>query len=530
MANTKKSLQYGDERRKWQEPFVEYMKSIVSHENFSGMPDAIDDEGQVRWNAPSNRPPGKWQDLRDRRLVWWSNKAKEIGIETKGEWISKVAKAIHPFKEKPCQTCGRVMSLKYVYPTRNTLRKINIILPEKDRFVFEDFLTIYEIIPQFIKKAGSPAYDILISIFSDLSVLEKSVETYIRYFSEHIVPQSPRGKLSPGAMSNAPDRLDGFHTYNLCCRSKQDTGRQTDNLRTYSDDRRAFEFWCEGDWAAANKLMTLAGEGVCSECGENRQMSADHIGPISLGFAHLPWFKAVCSPCNSSKGNRLTASDVAVLIEKEKQGVQVISFQTKQLWDKCKNNVKNDEDANKLSKLMRINQHYFLLVLKDIYDLGRPEILLSLLHPELAEESISFEDLDPGNLTYSRVIREKRADTYSKSKAARMVRIAFDALDDYGSKEKRNIHDVPDELVRDLRANLYEAIDTTVSNEDKSDANIGEELNAHLKNGLGAEERAALIEKIMNGGFNLKSDFKPFLLALQAYTSGIGDYLASNKF
>ena len=530
MARSKNVVKYGDERRKWQEAFVEYMINIVSHENYSGMPDAIDDEGQIRWNAPSNRPPGKWQDLRDRRLVWWNGRAKEVSIETKGEWISKVAKAIHPFKEKPCQTCGRVMSLNYVYPTKNTLKKINSALQKKDHFLYGDFLTIYEIIPQFVKKAGNTAYDVLISIFSDLSTIEKDEETYIRYFSEHIVPQSPRGKLSPGAMSNAPDRLDGFHTYNLCCRSKQDTGRKTDNLRTYSDDRRAFEFWCEGDWAAANKLMTLAAEGVCSECGKNRQMTADHIGPISLVFSHLPWFKAVCSSCNSSKGNRLSSPDVAALIGKEKQGAQVVSFQTRRLWDECKNKVKNDEDANKLSKLMRINQHYYLLVLKEIYDLGHPEILLSLLNPELAEENISFKDLDSGSLTYSSIVREKRADTYSRSKAARMVRIAFDALDDYGSKEKRNIHEVPDELESKLREELFKVIGTVVSNENKSDTNQGAELYTHLKSGLGAEERAALIEKIMNGGFNFESDFQPFTSALQTYTDGIGDYLASNKF
>jgi len=34
----------------------------------------------------------------------------------------------------------------------------------------------------------------------------------------------------------------------------------------------------------------------------------------------------------------------------------------------------------------------------------------------------------------------------------------------------------------------------------------------------------------MNGGFNFESDFQPFTSALQTYTDGIGDYLASNKF
>src|SRR3989344_1701512 len=50
-----------------------------------------------------------------------------------------------------------------------------------------------------------------------------------------------RNSLSAGAMSNAPDRLDGYHTYNLCCRSKQDTGRHKSNLARYGEDRRAYE-------------------------------------------------------------------------------------------------------------------------------------------------------------------------------------------------------------------------------------------------------------------------------------------------
>ena len=47
--------------------------------------------------------------------------------------------------------------------------------------------------------------------------------------------------LSPGVMSNAPDRLDGFHSYNKCCRAKEDKGRSKENLNKYGEDRRAYE-------------------------------------------------------------------------------------------------------------------------------------------------------------------------------------------------------------------------------------------------------------------------------------------------
>lgn len=523
-------LKYGDDRRIWKEEFVGYMLKIVKSPAFKGMPNAIDETGQVRWNAPSNRPPGRWQDLRDRRLKWWESKAKEIGIPTKGEWISKVAKAIHPFKEKPCQTCGRVMSLEYVYPTRNTIQKINSELPVKGQIKYEDFLTIYEIVPLLTKRLGERAYEILESIFPALSGVEKTEESYIAAFSKKIVPLSPRGKLSPGAMSNAPDRLDGFHTYNLCCRHKQDTGRSSDNLKTYSDDRRAFEFWCEGDWAAANLLMALGTTGVCVECGREGQMSADHVGPISLGFAHMPWFKALCQSCNSSKGNRLSLADVQSLMAREDTGSNVASFQIRTLWDSCKKKIKTDAEALALSKLLRINQHYYLLLLKEIYDAGHPEVLLLLLNPELAEEKIVFLGSDFSRFTFAEIVREKRADTYSKSKAARMIRIAFDSLDDYASKEKRNIHEVPSELEKSLRHKVLDMMTLEEKSESNNDKKLSKELIKALRSTLGPEERAALLEKVLNGRYKPQGSFAHFRQALASYVDGIGEYLARNKF
>lgn len=521
---------YGDDRRSWKSEFVGYMLKIVHSPNFKGMPDAIDENGQVRWNAPSNRPPGRWQDLRDRRLVWWKNKAKEKGIKIEGKWISQVAKAIHPFKEKPCQTCGRVMSLGYVYPTRNTFQKINKKLSEIDQLKYEDFLTIYEIVPYLSKKLGDEGYNVLIAIFPDLSRATKTDKGFIEFLSNNIVPQSPRGKLSPGAMSNAPDRLDGFHTYNLCCRHKQDTGRSVENLRTYTDDRRAFEFWCEGDWAAANLLMTSGVVGICSECGRTEPMTADHIGPISLGFAHSPWFKPLCSSCNSSKGNRLNQKDVQTLIKEEKMGIPVASFQIKVLWEKCKNKINSNDDAGKLSKLLRINQHYYLLLLKEIYDLGHPELLLIFLHPELAEEKIEFVGLNGSNFSFEKIIRTRRADTYSKSKAARMIRIAYDSLDDYASKEKRNIHEVPKEIELSSREKVIAVALSVIKKESTQDQKLGGEMFKALRNKLGPEERAALLEKLFNGNYKPKIGLEEFKVAVKNYTDLIGAFLATEKF
>ncbi len=521
MANQIKKQLYGDHRRPWSEPFVAYMQRIVEHENFKGMPSAIDEDGRIRWNAPSNRPPGKWQDLRDRRLVWWRKKAEELGIEQNGKWISKVVKAIHPFQEKPCQTCGRVMSLNYVYPTKNALKKINAVLSEKDKVEYDKFLTIYEVAQHLEEKLGKEGLDVLEKLFPQLKkVQEKNSKKIIEFLAEKIVPKEPKGILSPGSMSNAPDRLDGFHTYNLCCRHRQDTGRSSDNLRTYSDDRRAFEFWCEGDWAAANLLMTLGSEGVCTECGQTALMTADHIGPISLGFTHRPRFQPMCGSCNSSKGNRLSLKDVKELINDESLGEIVVSRQIKSLWNLTENKIKTNEDANKLSKLLRINQHYYLLLLEEIYDLGYPDLLLSFLNPELADEKIEFEGLNGTNFQYRKINKSKRQDTYSESKACRMIRIAFDALDDYASKNKRNIHLIPEEILFPLHERI---IQTLPNNKTRGTLRFG--LLEVLKSPKDGEERSALLQILFKGAYPKPNEPKNFYGAVQIYNDKVGEYL-----
>lgn len=525
MTNVVKTQKYGDDRRPWNEAFVSYMQQLVAHPNFSGMPSAIDDDGRIRWNAPSNRPPGKWQDLRDRRLAWWRKKAEELGVDQNGKWISKVVKAIHPFQEKPCQTCGRVMSLNYVYPTKNALKKINTVLSEKDQIQYDQFLTIYEVTQHLEDKLGKDGLNILEKLFPQLKQIQKkNSKEIIEFLAEKVVPMEPKGILSPGSMSNAPDRLDGFHTYNLCCRHRQDTGRSSDNLRTYSDDRRAFEFWCEGDWASANLLMTLGAEGICPECGRKALITADHIGPISLGFTHRPRFQPMCGSCNSSKGNRLSLKDVKELIKDESFGEIVVSRQINKLWNLVKGKVKTNEEANKLSKLLRINQHYYLLILKEIYDLGYPDMLLSFLNPELADEKIDFEGLDGTNFQYKKLNKSKRQDTYSESKACRMIRIAFDALDDYASKNKRNIHLVPEEITSFSHEKIIQSLPN-----DKSKGSFRFQLLEVLKSPKDGEERSALLQVLFNGAYPKPIDPKAFYVAVQEYNDKVGEYL-SNSF
>jgi Alw26I/Eco31I/Esp3I family type II restriction endonuclease len=454
-----KEVSYGDKRRPWNTAFVEYMNMIVDHPNYAGMPGARDDTGKIDWTIPSNRPRGsKNWDGNARRRAWWEARARSLEIAIEGQWLSKTAKAIHPTKTKPCQTCGRVMELSYVYPTVITIAKLNAYLPDAEKLEHGDYLSIYEVVDHFFTELGEEAARAaLAKLFSQAN--HASTPADFKEAMRTQYAEKEARKFSPGAMSNAPDRLDGFHTYNLCCRSRQDTGRDRQNLRSYGVDRRAFEQWCEGDWASADFLMSQVGVGPCAECGSVEQLSADHIGPISLGFAHSPNFRPLCNSCNSGKNNRMSHRDVQDLVEREASGEAVVSWQARPLWDLCKHAVGDDPKALLLSKLMRISQHHYLESLYLATQAGVPDCLMQFLHPEHAYSKPVFHDLDPATLRYSSLERLPRHDTYARMKAARMVRIAFEALKEYAAKSKRNVQVVADDLVRDYKHAFLDAVE-----------------------------------------------------------------------
>lgn len=167
-ARGARAITYGDPRRVWHSRFVEYMDQIVDHPNYAGMPCTRDEEGKIDWVIPSNRPVGsKNWDGNARRRAWWREQAVLLGIPLDGTWISKTARRLHPFGEKPCQTCGRVMMLAYAYPTRTTLRRLNAHLFPASQIDPGALLSIQEIAAQLYDGdpvearaalVGEPAY------------------------------------------------------------------------------------------------------------------------------------------------------------------------------------------------------------------------------------------------------------------------------------------------------------------------------------------------------------------------------------
>jgi Alw26I/Eco31I/Esp3I family type II restriction endonuclease len=470
-----KKISYGGRGRNIHPNFIRYMRRIVQESSYAGMPWAIDDEKKIRWNAPSHRPPGgPWSNLHDERLAWWKEKAKQLEIPTTGNWISKVAKRIHPYGRKPCQICGISRSIFYEYPTQRILKKINSIEGITFPFEYRDFLTINQIAIEIYKQIGMDGLKKLSDILGIPNEHAKSIKIFVKYVTEKFIPSEPKGILSPGAMSNPPDRLEGFHTFNICCRTKEDTGRNKANLKTYGQDRRAFEFWCEGDWSAASRLMKEDVFGECKICGSNQQLTADHIGPLSLGFCHRPKFNALCKGCNSGKNNRMSKSDVQCLISDEKNKQTVVSRNAKTIWDLLKNKVKNDDEGLQISKIMRANQHQYLMLLSKIKESGHIEFLTSLLHSEFAKNRykiIGFKGTDFG---YEKLEVVKRQDTYSDSLEKRMIRISLDALDEYGSKANRNPILIEDKELDEMENKLLELL----KNEKYKDAKM--KLNEYM--------------------------------------------------
>lgn len=325
--------------RRWHPNFQEYTEYIAKHPNYKGLLIERNNDGRLVWVVTGKSDKGKIRE------AWWEHKRKELNVANKAE----TARKIHPTGKHVCQCCGRSMSIFYEYPNERTCKKLNAILKVP---VQPSDYTIKEI----ITNNANDKYIIyrIAQIFG--------VERYNDHqhlieiiYRKHVVGNS--AMLSPGVMSNPPDRFDGFHSDGLCCRSNSDKGRHADNMKTYTQDRRAYEEWADGNYNLANRLMGEFSKGekkhICPQCRKLQKMSADHIGPISLGFCHnLQNFAPMCVTYNSRKNNRFTKSDVDRLLDLEHNGTTVISWHSRPIWDALKHRIGNDEEAKRLSAIM----------------------------------------------------------------------------------------------------------------------------------------------------------------------------------
>lgn len=453
------------------------METIVSHENYAGMPDARMDNGDIQWAAPSNRGSGKFQFTNDKRRDWWRARARDVGIDPNSpEWLSRTAKLIHPTKEKPCVWCGRILDIRYVYPTNRLFGRVKKLEFFREQFELDALERIDSLVQRLVKEFGNAVFDHLPSLLKkkgiEIPAIPAQLDKWLYWVEREYIPQEPRGILSPGAMSNAPDRLDGFHNYNLCCRQSTDKGRSKQNLQSYTTDRRAFEYWVDGDWIAADRLMGLirSREDLKQETCRNEDhpgpCNADHIGPISLGFAHRPEFQLLCGQCNSAKNNRMYLGDVLLLRKAEERGDKVASWYCDELWRRLNGKVDTEETAMRLSKALRDNRHTAMLMLGEFLTAGQFAFLLHFLELDRANYDVTFENVRAENhvVVYDSINHEPRTTKYVEEQKARRIRVAFDALSEYVSKKNRNALEISNEASKNSIEYALETLKDTPDN------------------------------------------------------------------
>ncbi|MBQ4407957.1 MAG: restriction endonuclease [Bacteroidales bacterium] len=405
---------------------------IVNHPNYKGLPYKKGEDGKVRWVVT-----GKSEEGEERRK-WWTEQCKKLGIKIEAGCWAKVAVAIHPTKMHVCQICGKSLSIEYVYPNKRSINALKNCLGVS----IEPFsMSIYEI----VEKYGSNPNG-LNAIKSAFKI--ESCNATQQDLAKFIVDNCET-MLSPGVMSNSPDRFDGFHSDGNCCRGESDKGRHKDNLQRYGQDRRVYENWADGNWKMADRLMSeFAKHGV----------SADHIGPISLGFCHRPKFQPMTKSENSAKNNRMSLNDVQTLIKDEDNGEQVISWHSKYIWDLLKHKVKTDEDAVKLSSIMRNNLHHILLALSIISENGGNDFLETLLNPEYSFYDYKFVGFNPQTGEYKSVETKNLTGKNQQNNVERYKRIAFESLEEYKSKNNRRQYAWNDAKVDKLFKKVLESV------------------------------------------------------------------------
>jgi Alw26I/Eco31I/Esp3I family type II restriction endonuclease len=409
-----------DNSRKNHQNFVDYQEFIVAHKNCEDLHFTRNaKDNSIRWVVTGKSEEGQ------KRRAWYVQKCKELGIKVEAGAFSKVAVAVHPTKEHTCQICGKKLSILYVYPNKNLLKKIADIFEISFDAFEKDIFEIIREIP-----GNQENKEKWIDILKAPKII-KSIEELCDWIKENHVKTSSKSFLSPGVMSNPPDRYDGFHSDGNCCRSKADKGRHKANLQRYGQDRRVYENWADGDWKQADRLMSKY-----REFG----LSADHIGPISLGFCHRPKFHPLTREKNSAKNNRMSFDDVKSLIVDEQNGEQVVSWHSKYIWDLLKNGVKNDEDAVKLSTIMRTNLHWVLSIFAQIDEQGYRDYLMRFLNLDYSDFDYTFPEFTPENV--GKIVQKAKKGKNQANNKERYVRVAFESLDEYKNKENRRTKDL----------------------------------------------------------------------------------------
>lgn len=423
------------DKKQWHNKFKKYMEKIVNNSNYKGLPIEKKSDGSYAWIATAK------SDIGQKRIEWCINKAHDLNFIVDYEpypgMYADVMLEIHPTKYKVCQICGKEMSLYYHYPNANFLKALNKTF--NCNFTDCDHISDIwdELINHGIKKITLAKFLIqqgALNLNPESASKDKIIDTL-----EYACRKGNKKCLGPGAMSNFPDRYDGFHTYNRCCRPIQDKGRSKENLKSYTKDRRAYEYWSDGNIHAANQFM-----GSSFFDGT----SADHIGPISLGFVHDPrYLQPMPSGDNSSKRDRLQVIDIKNIIETQNHtDVYPMSWQSKLIWEYIRANyTKHPEKVPNLYRnALKQNMANFMYILLSILELcpqnGENFLAKAYLEPNYNYFKYSYKFNERGEI----IAKQPRHYTdRNQNETDRYRRIAIKSVYDYSEKDNRhNINDL----------------------------------------------------------------------------------------
>lgn len=416
------------EEKEWNSRFLAYMKMIANHPNYKGLPIKKKADGTLSWIATAK------SEIGEERIEWCLEKADELGIQQRAGVYADVMLAIHPTKWKVCQTCGKAMSLYYHYPNANFLKSLN----KEFNSEFTDCDHISDIWDELLNQGYKKKHIASFLIKKgDLDLTPNTAEKdEIIDALEYACRKGGKKLLGPGAMSNFPDRYDGFHTYNRCCRASQDKGRSKENLKSYTKDRRAYEYWSDGNIHAANQFMGSSFfDGI----------SADHIGPISLGFIHDPrYLQPMTTSDNSSKRDRLQLEDIEKIIETyNRTKIYPMSWYSKLIWEYILKNYSSHKNliASEYRDALKQNMANFMyvlwIILKSCPNNGEQFLEDSLLAPNYQYFNYSYNFNSNGEIT-SKTARHFT--NRNQNETERYKRIAIEAVYDYNDKDNRHVN------------------------------------------------------------------------------------------
>jgi len=407
--------------------FIEYMETIVKHPNYKGLEIHRKADNNLKWVATKKTETGK------NRIKWAVQKAKKLGLENSSKIYADTMLSLHPTKKKVCQCCGEVMSLYYLHPTQSIIR----ILEKEINYVFNKYDNIFDIITKHKDKEEN-----ILSILKEKcnlnSIKDDNDINSVIWKIEELCRNEGKKIFSPGAMSNFPDRYDGFHSYNLCCRKYKDKGRNPENMATYTKDRRAYEYWADGNIVAANALM-----------GDKKIFkidSADHIGPVSLGFIHDPYnIEPLSRSANSSKRDKLTKDSLNKLISIEKNiNTYPVSFFAKEIWDFIKYDFQKENsllDIDSYRQILKENMANFMDSLWNIIETDKKVEVeeffeVNYFKPKY-EKYFKFKYIFDKNGKILNIEKRNITDATLKE-YERFVRISYNAVNDYKLKSNTN--------------------------------------------------------------------------------------------